>query len=90
MPGEADSQGENIQFGIVLYQSDKSTEILPVHKIKLMISENEVRDIHPKHKNDFEHLKYVYAVPGLCGENCQKLESHVHYRPASIQYLSSK
>lgn len=88
---DVDARGKNIQFAIVLYQSDQSTEILPIHKIKLAISENEVRDIYPKHKDDFQDLKYVYVVQAPCGENCEKVGAgHVHYRPASIQYLSGE
>lgn len=79
-----------IRFAKILLQSDKKVVILPIDRIKLIESENKLKDFIPENRNDFIKLQFVYAVDSSCEEGCKKKKSHLHYRPVCVQLLGSK
>lgn len=77
-----------VKFAKVLYSSDKAVEVVPIENVKLFFNKNNgsrgVIDFHPENVNDFEKIKYIYAVE-------KGKDSLVkHYRTASILLLAGK
>lgn len=75
-----------VNYAKVLYQSDKSTAILPIHKIKIKISDNKIEDFNPKDKSDFIKQKYFYSIQTPCDENCAKQRGKKNRKKSSYAF----